>query len=93
MFVALFEVLIVVQPPVVGGDAVEVAHVDGFGALFVGKEGLIHLFAVADADDFDFLFLAAEQYLRSILALDVKFDTLATKSYLVIKRKSRNIFH
>ena len=61
VFVALFEVLIVVQPPVVGGDAVEVAHVDGLGALLVGQEGLIHLFAVADADDFDVLFLAAEE--------------------------------
>ena len=61
MFVAFFEVFVVVQAPVVGGDAVEVPHVDGFGAFLVGQEGLVHLFAVADADDFDVLFLAAEE--------------------------------
>ena len=61
MFVAFFEVFVVVEPPVVGGDAVEVAHVDGFGAFLVGKEGLVHLLAVADADNLDVLFLAAEE--------------------------------
>ena len=61
VFVAFFEVFVVVQAPVVGGDAVEVAHVDGFGAFLVGKEGFIHLLAVADADDLDVLFLAAEE--------------------------------
>ena len=61
VFVAFFEVFVVVQPSVVGGDAVEVAHVDGFGALLVGEEGFVHLFAVADANDLDFLFLAAKK--------------------------------
>ena len=61
MFVAFFEILVVVEPPVVGGDPVEVTHVDGFGALLVGEEGLVHLFAVADADDLDVFFLAAEE--------------------------------
>ena len=61
VFVAFFEVLVVVQPPVVGGDPVKVAHVDGFGALLVGEEGLVHLLTVTDADDLDVLFLAAEE--------------------------------
>ena len=61
LVVALFEVLIVVEPAVVGGDPVEVPHVDGLGALLVGEEGLVHLLAVADADDLDFLLLAAEE--------------------------------
>ena len=61
MFVAFFEILVVVEPPVVGGDAIEVPHVDGLGALLVGKEGFVHLFAVANADDLDVLCLAAEE--------------------------------
>ena len=61
LLVALFEVLVVVQAAVVGGDAVEVAHVDGLGALLVGKQCLIHLLAVANADDLDVLLLAAEE--------------------------------
>ena len=51
LLVAVLEVLVVVEAPVVGGDAVEVAHVDGFGALLVGEQRLVHLLAVADADD------------------------------------------
>ena len=61
VFVAFVEVLVVVQPPVVGGDPVKVAHVDGFGALLVGEEGLVHFLTVADADDLDVFFLAAEE--------------------------------
>ena len=61
VFVAFFEVFVVVQATVVGGDTVEIAHVDGFGAFLVGKQGFVHLFAVADADDLDFLFLAAKE--------------------------------
>ena len=61
VFVAFFEILVVVEAPVVGGDTVEVAHVDGLGAFLIGKEGLVHLFAVADADDLDVFFFAAEE--------------------------------
>ena len=51
--VAFGEELVVVERAVVGGDAVEVAHVFGLGALFVGEKRLVHLLAVADADDLD----------------------------------------
>ena len=59
--VAFFEILVVIQATVVGRDTVEIAHVDGFGTFLVGKQRFVHLFAVADADDLDFLFLAAKQ--------------------------------
>ena len=59
--VAFFEEFVVVEVAVVGGDAVEVAHVFGLGAFFFGQEGFVHLLAVADADDFDVFFLAAKE--------------------------------
>lgn len=59
--VAFGEVFVVVEGTVVGWDTVEVAHVFGFGALFVGEEGFVHLFAVADADDLNVFFLATEE--------------------------------
>ena len=60
--VAFGEVFVVVEGAVVGGDAVEVAHVFGLGAFFLGEEGLVHLFAVTDADDLDVFFAAAEEF-------------------------------
>ena len=59
--VALLEELVVVKVAVVGGDAVEVAHILGLGAFFFGEQRFVHLFAVADAYDLDVFFLAAEQ--------------------------------
>ena len=59
--VAFFEILVVIQATVVGGNTVEITHVDGFGTFLVGKQGFVHLFAVADANHFDVLFLAAKQ--------------------------------
>ena len=59
--VSFHEVFVVVEVAVVSGDAVEVAHVLGLGALFLGQEGLVHLLAVADADDLDVLLLSAEE--------------------------------
>ena len=61
LFIALFEEFVIIQPPIIGGHAIEVAHVDGLGTFLVGEQGLVHLFAVTDADDLDFLFFAAKQ--------------------------------
>ena len=60
--VTVDEVLVVVQVTVVGGDCVEVAHVDGFGGFFFGQQRFVHFFAVADADDFNILLTAAEEF-------------------------------
>lgn len=69
--VALFEELIVVQTTVVGGHAVEVAHVLGFGALLLGEQCLVHLLSMADADHFDILLLASKELANSLsLGLD-----------------------
>ena len=69
--VTLDKVLVVVQVAVVGGDSVEVAHVDGLRGLFLGQEGFVHLLAVADADDLDLLLLAAEELAHRLgLGLD-----------------------
>ena len=69
--VAVLEEFVVVEVAVVGRDGVEVAHVDGLGGFFLGEEGLVHLLAVADADDFDVFFLASEEFANSFcLRLD-----------------------
>ena len=60
--VAFGEVFVVVEGAVVGGDAVEVAHVFSLGAFFLGEESLVHLFAVADSNDFDVFLAAAEEF-------------------------------
>ncbi len=60
--VAFGEVFVVVEGAVVGGDAVEIAQVFGLGAFFLGEEGLIDLFAMADADDLDLGLVAAEEF-------------------------------
>ena len=51
MGVAFGEVFVVVEGTVVSRDTVEVAHIHGNGTFLVGEEGLVHLLAVADADD------------------------------------------
>ena len=53
--IALIEVLVVVEAALVAGDAVEVAHVDGTGALLVGQQGLVHLLTVTDTDDLNLM--------------------------------------
>ena len=58
--VALAEVLVVIQAALVARNAVEVPEVDGVGAFLVGQERLVHLFAVADADDLDLRLVATE---------------------------------
>ena len=69
--VAFGEVFVVVEGAVVGGNAVEVAQVFGLGAFFFGEECLVHLFAVADADDFDVVFIAAKEFADCLcLSLD-----------------------
>ena len=69
--VAFDKVLVVIEVAVVGGDGVEVAHVDGLRGLFLGQEGLVHLLAMADADDLDVLLLAAEEFADGLgLGLD-----------------------
>ena len=60
--VPLLEVFVIIEAAVVGGDAVEIAEIDRAGAFFVGQQRFVHLFAVADADDPDVLFLPAEQF-------------------------------
>ena len=64
--IALLEVLIVIQVAVVGRDGVEVAHVDGLRRLLLRQERLVHLFAVADADDLDFLLVATEEFAHGL---------------------------
>ncbi len=59
--VTFLEELVVVEAAVVGGHAVEVAQVDSLGALLVGQQRLVELFAVADADDLDVLLAASEE--------------------------------
>ena len=59
--VAFLEELVVVEAAVVGGHAVEIAQVDGLGALLVGQQRLVELLAVADADDLDVLLAASEE--------------------------------
>ncbi len=59
--VTLLEVFVVIEVAVVGGDAVEVAHILGLGSLFLREEGLIQFLAVADADDLDVFLLASEE--------------------------------
>lgn len=69
--VALFEELVVVKPAVVGGYTIEVAHILGLGALLLGKQCLVHLLTVADADDFDILLLTSEELANGLcLGLD-----------------------
>ena len=69
--IPLFEVFVIVKTAVVGGNAVEVAEIDRAGAFFVGQQRFVHLFAVADADDPDVLFLPAEQFAHRLrLRLD-----------------------
>ena len=69
--IPLFEVFVIVKTAVVGGNAVEVAEIDRAGAFFVGQQRFVHLFAVADADDTDVLFLPAEQFAHRLrLRLD-----------------------
>ena len=51
ILVAVLEVFIVVEIPLVAGDTVEVAHIGGVGALLVGEQRLVQLLAVANADD------------------------------------------
>ena len=69
--VALLEILVVIQVAVVGRDSVEVAHVLGLCAFFLGEEGFVHLLAVADADDLDVFLLAAEEFADGLgLGLD-----------------------
>ena len=51
--VAVLEIFVVVQVPLVAGDAVEIAQIDSVGTFLVGQQRLVHLFAVADADDLD----------------------------------------
>ena len=41
--IALLEILVIIEVTVVGGDGVEVAHVDGLRGLFLRQEGLVHL--------------------------------------------------
>ena len=60
--VAFGEVFVVVEGAVVSGDAEEVAEVLSLGAFFLGEEGLVHLLAVADADDLDVFLFAAEEF-------------------------------
>lgn len=43
LFIALFEEFVIIQPPIIGGHAVEVAHVDGLGTFLIGEQGLVHL--------------------------------------------------
>ena len=69
--VTILEILVVVQVAVVGGDGVEVAHVDGLGGLFLGQERFVHFFAVADADHLDVFFAAAKEFAHRLgLGLD-----------------------
>ena len=69
--IAFLEVLVVVQVAVVGGDGVEVAHVDGLRRFLLRQERLVHLLAVSDADDLDVLLLTAEQLAHGLgLRLD-----------------------
>ena len=62
--VAVGEVLVVVQVAVVRRHAVEVAEVDGMGALLVGEQRLIHLLTVPDADGPDFIVCAKKLFHR-----------------------------
>ena len=50
-YLTLDEVLVVVQVAVVGGDAEVAAHVLTAGALLLGHQRLVQLFAVTGADD------------------------------------------
>ena len=69
--VALLEELVVVKPAVVGGYTIEVAHILGLGALLLGKQCLVHLLTVADADHFDILLLTSEELANGLsLGLD-----------------------
>ena len=55
-------VFVVVEGAVIGRDTVEVAHVFGFGALFVGEECFVHLLAMADTDNLDIFFLTSKEF-------------------------------
>lgn len=69
--VPFLEELVVVEVAVVGRHPVEVAHVNGLGCFFLGQEGLVHLLAMTDTDDFDVFLLAAEQLANGLgLGLD-----------------------
>ena len=85
MLVPLGEEFIVVEAAVVGGDPVEVPHVLRLGAFLVGEEGLVELFAVADADDPDVLLFAAEQLAHRLrLGLDGAGGGLLDKEVAVL---------
>ncbi len=59
--VAVGEEFTVVEVALVAGDTVVVPEIGGIGAFFVGQKGLIHFFAVTDADDLRFM-RRAEQF-------------------------------
>ncbi len=59
--ITFFEIFVVVETAVISRNAVEVTHILGLGALLVGQQSLIHLLAVAYADDLDILLAAAEE--------------------------------
>ena len=85
LLVPLGEKLVVIQAAVVGGDPVEVPHVLRLGAFLVGEEGLVELFAVADADDPDILLFAAEQLAHRLrLGLDGAGGGLLDKEVSVL---------
>ena len=71
LHIALLKILVVIEVAVVGGDSVEVTHVDGLRRLLLRQERLVHLLAMADADDLDVLLLAAEELAHGLgLRLD-----------------------
>lgn len=53
LLLAIDEILVVIEVPVVRRDAVVAAQVLGVGHLLAGQQGLVELFAVAGADDLD----------------------------------------
>lgn len=60
-YVALLEILVVIQAALVARDAVEVPHVDRVRAFLVREERFVHLLAVPDSDYADFVIRRMEE--------------------------------
>ena len=62
ILVAFRKELVIIERSIISRHTEEVAQIDGLGTFLIGEQRLVHLLAVADADDLDVFFLAAEEF-------------------------------